>query len=104
MVAKSFEEVQKLVSDLLDGRVLVGHAVHNDLHALMLSHSRAQQRDTQLLAHRHGQSKARHPALRNLAREMLGISIQEGEHSSVRNLRVPSESLMLMGCRSSTRA
>ena len=92
MVAKSFEEVQKLVSDLLDGRVLVGHAVHNDLHALMLSYSRAQQRDTQLLAHRHGQSKARHPALRNLAREMLGVSIQEGEHSSVRNLRVPSES------------
>jgi RNA exonuclease 4 len=29
--AKSFSEVQKKVSDLLKDKVLVGHAVHNDL-------------------------------------------------------------------------
>ncbi|KAJ2992415.1 hypothetical protein NUW54_g7939 [Trametes sanguinea] len=29
--AKSFEEVQKQVADLLEDRILVGHAVHNDL-------------------------------------------------------------------------
>ena len=29
--AKPFEEVQKQVADLLDNRILVGHAVHNDL-------------------------------------------------------------------------
>ena len=36
-VAKPFDEVQKKVNDLLDGRILIGHAVHNDLKALILS-------------------------------------------------------------------
>jgi RNA exonuclease 4 len=50
----------------------------------MLSHPRAQIRDTQHLAHRHGQSRSARPALRNLVRDMLGAKIQEGEHNSVR--------------------
>ena len=36
-VAKPFEEVQKTVNDLLDGRILIGHAVHNDLKVLIVS-------------------------------------------------------------------
>ena len=31
LIAPSFSEVQKQVSDLLKGRILVGHAVQNDL-------------------------------------------------------------------------
>ncbi len=49
----------------------------------MLSHPRAQIRDTQHLAHKHGQSRGARPALRNLVHNMLGVKIQEGEHSSV---------------------
>lgn len=49
----------------------------------MLSHPRAQIRDTQHLAHKHGQSRTVRPALRNLVRDMLGATIQQGEHSSV---------------------
>jgi DNA polymerase III epsilon subunit-like protein len=30
-VAKPFEEVQKKVNDMIDGRILIGHAVHHDL-------------------------------------------------------------------------
>ena len=52
--------------------------------ALMLSHPRAQIRDTQILAHRCGQSRSSRPALRNLVSGMLGANIQEGEHDSVR--------------------
>jgi hypothetical protein len=52
--------------------------------ALMLSHPWAQIRDTQVLAHRHGQSRSARPALRILVSDMLGAKIQEGEHSSVR--------------------
>ncbi|KAI9462609.1 ribonuclease H-like domain-containing protein [Russula earlei] len=85
--AKHFEEVQRSVAELINGRILVGHAVQNDLKALMLSHSRAQIRDTQILAHRHGQSRSARPALRNLVRDMLGVKIQEGEHSSVTDAR-----------------
>ncbi len=51
----------------------------------MLSHPRAQIRDTQILAHRYGQSRTAWPALRNLVHNMLGAKIQEGEHSSVRH-------------------
>jgi len=50
----------------------------------MLSHPRAQIRDTQILAHRYGQSRSARPALRNLVSGMLGVKIQEGEHNSVR--------------------
>ena len=35
--AKPFEEVQKAVNELLDGRILIGHAVYNDLKVLIMS-------------------------------------------------------------------
>ena len=82
--ARPFEEVQKEVADLLKDRILVGHAVHNDLKALLLSHPRPQTRDTQILAHKHKVSRGRRPALRHLVKQELGLTIQGGEHSSVR--------------------
>jgi len=85
--AKTFEEVQSAVAELIKDRILIGHAIHNDLKALLLSHPRAQIRDTQLLAHRHGQSRSARPALRNLVRDLLGAKIQEGEHNSVTDAR-----------------
>jgi RNA exonuclease 4 len=91
----------------MNDRILVGHAVQNDLkvrfalfllvhgaqflapQALMLSHPWAQRRDTQVLAHRHGQSRSARPALRILVHDMLGVKIQGGEHSSVRRNTSP---------------
>ncbi|THH13375.1 hypothetical protein EW146_g6828 [Bondarzewia mesenterica] len=85
--AKSFEEIQTRVADLLKDRILVGHALHNDTKALLLSHPRALQRDTQHLAHKNGQSRGARPALRNLVRDMFAVHIQGGEHSSVTDAR-----------------
>jgi len=85
--AKTFEEVQGVIAELIQDRVIIGHAIQNDLKALMLSHPRAQIRDTQLLAHKHGQCRGARPALRTLVRGMLGATIQEGEHSSVTDAR-----------------
>jgi RNA exonuclease 4 len=85
--AKIFEEVQVSVAELIKDRTIIGHAIQNDLKALMLSHPRAQIRDTQHLAHKHGQSRTVRPALRNLVRDMLGATIQQGEHSSVTDAR-----------------
>lgn len=85
--AKTFEEVQGLVAELIKDRVVVGHAIQNDFKALMLSHPRAKIRDTQHLAHKYGQSRSARPALRNLVRDMLGATIQQGEHSSVTDAR-----------------
>ncbi|KAI0707097.1 ribonuclease H-like domain-containing protein [Earliella scabrosa] len=85
--ARPFEEVQKEVADLLKDRILVGHAVHNDLKALLLSHPRPQTRDTQILAYKHKVSRGRRPALRHLVKQELGLTIQGGEHSSVTDAR-----------------
>ncbi|RDX51610.1 ribonuclease H-like protein [Lentinus brumalis] len=85
--ARPFQEVQKEVADLLKDRILVGHAVHNDLKALLLSHPRPQTRDTQILAHKHQVSRGRRPALRHLVKQELGLTIQGGEHSSVTDAR-----------------
>lgn len=85
--ARSLEQVQADVSKILDGNVLVGHAVRNDLDALLLSHPKRHLRDT-----------ARHPPFRKwagggsprlkiLAAEILGIEIQSGAHSSVEDAR-----------------
>ncbi|KAJ8483429.1 hypothetical protein ONZ51_g4728 [Trametes cubensis] len=87
--AKPFEEVQKQVADILKDRILVGHAVHNDLKALLLSHPRPLLRDTQSLSHKHKlpSARGRRPALRHLVQHELGITIQSGEHSSVTDAR-----------------
>ncbi|KIJ95917.1 hypothetical protein K443DRAFT_108121 [Laccaria amethystina LaAM-08-1] len=85
--AKPFGEVQKQVADLLEDRILVGHAVHNDLKALLLSHPWASKRDTQYYAYKGGLTKSKRIALRNLVKQELDLVIQEGEHSSVTDAR-----------------
>ncbi|KII95459.1 hypothetical protein PLICRDRAFT_48417 [Plicaturopsis crispa FD-325 SS-3] len=85
--AKPFDEVQKQVADILEDRILVGHAVHNDLHALLLSHPWPQTRDTQYFSGKHKLTKTRFPALRNLVKQEMGMVIQSGEHSSVTDAR-----------------
>ena len=46
--APSFQEVRQRAAAILRGRILVGHALHNDLAVLKLSHPPALIRDTSL--------------------------------------------------------
>ncbi|KAG6918261.1 hypothetical protein DXG01_015635 [Tephrocybe rancida] len=85
--AKPFDEIQKQVADLLKDRILVGHAVFNDLKALLLSHPRPMIRDTQYYAGKHKVVKSKYVALRNLVKQELDVTIQGGEHSSVTDAR-----------------
>ncbi|PSC76702.1 RNA exonuclease 4 [Micractinium conductrix] len=89
--AAPFDEVQRLVADLLAGRILVGHALDNDLEALLLSHRRNDVRDTAryppLMKPQARMGKLKPRALRHLAQEQLGLAIQEGEHSPVDDAR-----------------
>ncbi|KAH7929507.1 ribonuclease H-like protein [Leucogyrophana mollusca] len=85
--AKPFGDVQKNVAELLKDRILVGHAVHNDLKVLLLSHPGPMTRDTQQLAAKHKVTKSNRPALRNLVKQELNATIQGGEHSSVTDAR-----------------
>ncbi|KAH9309503.1 hypothetical protein KI387_037414, partial [Taxus chinensis] len=80
--AEDLWTVQKKVSELIKGRILVGHALHNDLKVLFLSHPKKDIRDT--AAYKPLKNKLGHSrALRDLAAEVLGVKIQETEHNSV---------------------
>lgn len=46
VAAPDISQVQKEVTELLSGRVLVGHGLKKDLSVLMLSHPRRSIRDT----------------------------------------------------------
>lgn len=86
-VARPFSEVQKDVARLLQDRILVGHALRNDLQALILLHPKRDLRDTSRHPKFRIDSKGKPPALRKLAKAELGMSIQTGEHSSVEDAR-----------------
>ncbi|KAK6463984.1 exonuclease [Scheffersomyces coipomensis] len=85
--AISFSEAQKKTSDLLNNRILVGHAIHHDLDALFLSHPKVMIRDTtQYLPFRQIAS-GRTPSLKKLTSHFLKIDIQGAAHSSVEDAR-----------------
>lgn len=83
--AKDFGVVQKKVAELIAGKILVGHALRNDLKALLLSHPKKDIRDTSEYQAflRGGKSMA----LRHLATEFLGVKIQNGEHCPIEDAR-----------------
>lgn len=96
--APGLEDVQARVAALLSGRILVGHALKNDLKALLLSHPRKLVRDTarypplmRTRPHVGGPSPAarrgRPAKLKELAASQLGVVIQEGAHSPVEDAR-----------------
>ncbi|CAK8535053.1 unnamed protein product [Lathyrus sativus] len=83
--AKDFCTAQKKVAELIHGRILVGHALSNDLKALLLSHPKKDIRDTSEYPP-FLRSNGR-VALRHLASEHLGAKIQTGEHCPVDDAR-----------------
>ncbi|KAJ9182949.1 hypothetical protein P3X46_006879 [Hevea brasiliensis] len=83
--AKDFPTVQKKVAEMIKGRVLVGHALSNDLKALLLSHPKKDMRDTS--EYQPFLKEGRRKALRHLAAEFLGAKIQNGEHCPIEDAR-----------------
>lgn len=81
--ALTYEEVQQKVSDILLDRILVGHAVKNDLEVLLISHPKRDIRDTSRHPSFRKLSNGKTPGLKKLAKELLEIEIQGGQHSSV---------------------
>lgn len=87
--AVTFEEAQKKAAEIMDGRILVGHAIKNDLECLLIGHPKRDIRDTSRHPDFRKYSKGRTPGLKKLAKEILGIEIQGGQHSSVGFPRIP---------------
>lgn len=85
--ARGFEEVQAEVENILKGRIIIGHAVKNDLEVMMLTHPKKDIRDTSKFSGFRKYSAGRSPSLKKLAKEVLGVDIQDGEHSSIEDAR-----------------
>lgn len=85
--APDYKTVQQQVSDLLKGKVLIGHALKNDFDVLLLNHARSNIRDTAKYKPFRKHSRGKMPSLKLLANRLLGIDIQGGEHSSVEDAR-----------------
>ncbi|KAH8593431.1 ribonuclease H-like domain-containing protein, partial [Bisporella sp. PMI_857] len=85
--ARTFDEVQEDVAKILKDRIVVGHAVRNDLEALMLGHPKKDIRDTSRFSGFRKYSAGKTPSLKKLAKEVLGVEIQDGQHSSIEDAR-----------------
>lgn len=86
--ARTFEEVQAQVAELMKGRILVGHDLRHDLLALLLEHPAKLIRDTARFSGFRKYGHGPKPALRVLAKEILDVEIQTGQHSSIEDARV----------------
>uniref|UniRef100_A0A0N4WR84 Exonuclease domain-containing protein n=1 Tax=Haemonchus placei TaxID=6290 RepID=A0A0N4WR84_HAEPC len=84
-----FDVVQMEVAKILKDRIVVGHALNNDFRVLNFHHNSKLTRDT---ARCHLLRKMANcngvPSLKKLARAVLGIDIQQGEHDSIIDARV----------------
>ncbi|GJN03359.1 hypothetical protein PR202_ga20796 [Eleusine coracana subsp. coracana] len=83
--AKEFWIAQKEVAELIKGRILIGHALHNDLKVLLLSHPKKDIRDTSEYDVFRREGKRR--SLKDLAAQVLGAKIQQSEHCPIEDAR-----------------
>ena len=94
-VAMDVTKCREVVANLLKGKILVGHALSNDLNALLLKHPKGKIRDTAKYRpfQRFGNNKWRPRKLRDLVKENLKgkEGFQEASHDSVQDARATME-------------
>lgn len=81
--APSFENVSNAVSELLTGKIIVGHALENDLSALKLFYPQKYLRDTAHWERFKYENNGNSPSLKELAKKLLSKDIQKGSHDSI---------------------
>ena len=86
------QQCQKEVAALMKDKILVGHALKNDLDVLMLSHPQSRIRDTAryrpyMRPHGKKGGKFKPRSLKDLSRQFLGEAIQGGEHDPSEDAR-----------------
>ncbi|KAJ8288001.1 hypothetical protein COCON_G00006600 [Conger conger] len=94
--ATPFMQAKKEIVKILAGKVVVGHAIHNDFKALTYSHPAGLTRDTSripLLNKKAGLPEKQAVSLKRLAKALLNQDIQVGNkgHSSVEDAQASME-------------
>ena len=86
----SLPQLQEQLIPLLQDRIVIGHALHNDFSALLLSsnHPRKLIRDTSRYKPFKALANGRSPSLKILAAKILGVKIQGSSHDSVDDARI----------------
>ncbi|XP_038067366.1 RNA exonuclease 4-like [Patiria miniata] len=92
---EDFEKVQKELSDLLKGRIVVGHALHNDFKVLYFNHPRSLIRDTSAYQPFKDLFKSKRPGLKKLTELVLKVKVQKGEHNSVEDAQAAMKLYLL---------
>jgi len=84
------EAARKRAAELMEGKVVVGHAVQHDFQALLMSHPQSMTRDTALFRPlRVPGSEKKTPSLARLSEVWLHETIREsGKHDSVEDARM----------------
>ncbi|QPG74766.1 3'-5' exonuclease [Brettanomyces nanus] len=86
--AIDFEDAQKLVTQIIKNKIVVGHDLKHDLDSLCLNHPKYLTRDTSKHPpFRHKYSAGKTPSLKKLTKEILHQDIQTGQHSSVQDAK-----------------
>uniref|UniRef100_A0A182LVN1 RNA exonuclease 4 n=1 Tax=Anopheles culicifacies TaxID=139723 RepID=A0A182LVN1_9DIPT len=91
-----FNTVRELVRQIIHGKILVGHALKNDLLVLNLRHPKYNIRDTSRfrpIAKKAGSFGT--PSLKSIAFALLGEDIQDGSHDSVEDARAAMKIYLL---------
>ncbi|KAJ8354611.1 hypothetical protein SKAU_G00221780 [Synaphobranchus kaupii] len=94
--ATPFMQAKKEIVKILTGKVVVGHAIHNDFKALLYSHPAGLTRDTAripLLNKKAGLPEKQAVSLKRLTKALLNQDIQVGNrgHSSVEDAKATME-------------
>ncbi|RDB29269.1 RNA exonuclease 4 [Hypsizygus marmoreus] len=86
----SFSMVQQYVANLIDGKILVGHSIWNDLSVLGIPHPAVYTRDVALYQPFRNALRSPHQVigLQTLAWQLMCRRCQEGQHHPVENARV----------------
>ena len=92
--AVPFDIAQAEIAKLLEGCVVIGHALQNDTAALNITLPQEWTRDTSTyrpLREMAGLDPGQLPSLKNLAEALLGVRIQRGSHCSLEDARTTLE-------------
>ncbi|CAK9290449.1 unnamed protein product [Gordionus sp. m RMFG-2023] len=83
----TYKDMNEDVADILKDKILVGHALKNDLKVLYLTHPRSKIRDTSKHKFFCQAVKTKYPSLKKLAKIFLDTNIQNGIHNPIEDAK-----------------